>query len=165
MSVMRDDERWRETIGRQLPPGPWFRVDQPLIDRFADLTGDRQFIHVDAERAKHTPYGTTVAHGLLTLSLLPRLLEGIPFGPGDIAMGVNYGFERVRFLAPVRSGSEIRARLTLTRVSERPDGALLLELSVEVEIRGETVPALICKWLVLCWRDSPVGEDEHDRTV
>lgn len=160
MSANSDDERWREAIGRALAPGSWLRIDQELIDRFADVTGDRQFIHVDAERARRTPYGTTIAHGLLTLSLLPRLLEEIRVGPTDVTVGVNYGFDRVRFLAPVRSGSEVRARLALTGATERSDGALLLEQSVEVEIRGEAVPALICKWLVLCWRKSTAAGEE-----
>jgi acyl dehydratase len=127
----------------------WLLVDQGMIDAFADATGDRQFIHVDPGRAAQTPFGGTVAHGFLTLSLLPRLAaESIP-AVEDRVMSINYGFDRVRFVAPVRSGSRIRARFVLVDVSERAPREVLTRYAVTVEIEGEEKPALAAEWLTL----------------
>src|SRR5882672_1281122 len=102
----------QQRVGEELAVGEWLTVDQPMIDKFADATGDHQWIHVDAERAAKGPFGTTVAHGYLTLSLLPKLAESA-IRIDDVRMGVNYGLNRVRFPAPVPSGSRLRARLKL----------------------------------------------------
>lgn len=126
----------------------WLLVDQSMIDRFADVTVDHQYIHVDPIRAAATPFGGTVAHGFLTLSLLSRMAEtsGRP-QILDIRMSVNYGFDRVRFIAPVRSGSRIRALSTLTSVEEKRPGQFQQSHDVVVEIEGTDKPALTATWL------------------
>jgi len=127
---------------------PWFTVDQATIDRFADATIDHQFIHVDPVRAAETPFGGTVAHGLLTLSLLPHLLTSIPeFELPAVRMGVNYGFDRVRFVHPVRSGSQIRAAATLVSMDEIAPGQFQQTHDITVEIDGVEKPALVATWL------------------
>jgi acyl dehydratase len=127
---------------------PWFVVDQATIDRFADATLDHQFIHVDPARAAETPFGGTVAHGLLTLSLLPHLLTSIPERKlPAVRMGVNYGFDRVRFVHPVRSGSRIRAAATLVSMDEITPGQFQQTHDVTVEIEGADKPALVATWL------------------
>lgn len=136
-------------IGREVGVSAWLLVDQAMIDAFADATGDRQFIHVDPERAAQTPFGSTVAHGFLTLSLLPRLAAWtLPVIEGR-AISINYGFDKVRFVAPVRSGSCIRARFVLVDVSKRAPGEVLTRYTVTVEIDGEEKPALVAEWLTL----------------
>ncbi|MDH7638314.1 MaoC family dehydratase [Sphingomonas oryzagri] len=126
----------------------WLVVDQALIDRFADTTLDHQFIHVDPVRAAETPFGGTVAHGLLTLSMLPHLMSSIaqPDRP-PARMGVNYGFDRVRFVHPVRSGSRIRAGATLAAIEEITPGQFQQTHDIAVEIEGEAKPALVATWL------------------
>lgn len=126
----------------------WLLVDQAMIDRFADATLDRQYIHIDPVRAAETPFGGTIAHGFLTLSLLPRLLEtmGLTDPPG-VSMSVNYGLDRVRFIHPVRSGSHIRAAVTVTAVEEKGAGQIQQILDVVVEIQGADKPALAATWL------------------
>ena len=126
----------------------WLLVDQSMIDRFADVTVDHQYIHVDPVRAAATPFGGTVAHGFLTLSLLSRMAErsGRPHIP-DIRMSVNYGFDRVRFITPVRSGSRIRAVSALTSVEEKRPGQFQQCHDVVVEIEGTDTPALTATWL------------------
>ncbi|KAK0332183.1 MaoC family dehydratase [Sphingobium yanoikuyae] len=126
----------------------WLFVDQPMIDRFADATYDHQFIHVDPIRATETPFGGTIAHGFLTLSLLPHLRTSIPSPPmPPLKMGVNYGLDRVRFVYPVRSGSRIRAALTLTDIEEKSAGHFQQTADIVVEIEGEEKPALVATWL------------------
>ncbi len=126
----------------------WLLVDQAMIDRFAEVTGDHQFIHVDPERAARTPFGGTVAHGFLLLSLLPRLQAdmGRP-RPEGFLMAVNYGFERVRFVTPVRSGARVRARSALVSVEEKRLGQLQQLAEVTLEIEGQAKPALTALWL------------------
>lgn len=127
----------------------WMTVDQALIDRFADVTLDHGFIHVDPARAATTSFGGTVAHGLLTLSMLPHLMTLIPRHHWPAArLGVNYGFDRVRFVHPVRSGSRIRAVATLTAIEEIKPGQFQQAHDIVVEIEGEAKPALIATWLV-----------------
>ena len=136
-------------VGSHLGQSDWFTVDQERIDRFADVTLDHQYVHVDAERARQTPFGTTIAHGFLTLSLLVHLcLDFIPRIENTRLM-INYGFEKVRFIAPVKVDSRIRARGRLARVEERKAGQFLLGVDVEVEIEGEAKPALVAEWLSL----------------
>ncbi len=128
----------------------WLEVTQERIDRFADATGDHQFIHIDDARAKaETPFGGTIAHGFLTLSLLSSfVVEAVPRVKGA-AMGINYGFEKVRFLNPVPSGAKIRAHFRLKNVTERKPGELLSRHDVTVEIEGVEKPALVAEWLGL----------------
>jgi acyl dehydratase len=121
-----------------------------MIDRFAEATGDHQFIHVDPERAAQTPFGGTIAHGFLSLSLMPMLAAktDTPRIQG-VKMGVNYGGNKVRFLAPVRAGSRVRGRFTLDSVEEKAPGQWLMRHTVTVEIEGEGKPALAAEWLGL----------------
>jgi acyl dehydratase len=136
-------------VGRPLGVSAWFLIDQARVDEFADVTLDHQFVHVDVEKAKQTPFGGTIAHGFLTLSLLVHLC--LPFIPvlRDRKLLVNYGFDKIRFSAPVRVGKRIRAVGTLAEVSERKPGNVMLKIDVTVEIEGEDKPALVAEWLSL----------------
>lgn len=127
----------------------WVEVTQAMIDKFADATGDHQFIHVDPERAKSTPFGTTVAHGFLTLSLMPLLSSKVPDAPqlGGAKMGVNYGGNKVRFITPVKSGSRVRGRFKLLEFDEKRPGQFQQTNEFTVEIEGESKPALIAEWI------------------
>ena len=132
----------KERVGQELAVSDWLLVDQAMIDKFADATGDHQWIHVDPERAAKGPFGTTVAHGYLTLSLLPRLAESA-FTVDDVRMGVNYGLNRVRFPAPVPSGSRIHARFKLLSFEPIAGGAqLVIEATLERE-GGEKPVAIV----------------------
>lgn len=143
----------RNSIGRVLGISGWCPIDQALIDRFADITNDRYFIHVDPERARtEGPYGDTIAHGLLILALLSDMAaRSLPVCEG-ITGAVNYGFDRVRFLAPVRSGSRVRAHFTLIDVNLRNDNQVLIGYRVEVEVEGEQQHAVVADWLSLIFR-------------
>jgi acyl dehydratase len=142
-------EEYRALAGSDVGVSDWITVDQAKIDAFADVTGDHQFIHVDPERAKLTPFGTTIAHGYLTLSLLSVMAYGAMPGVQGTRMGVNYGLNKVRFMAPVKSGSRVRGRFHMTDVSQRPDGAWQSTVAVTVEIEGESKPALAAEWITL----------------
>jgi acyl dehydratase len=132
-----------ETIG----VSPWIEIDQARIDAFADATEDWQFIHVDPAGAAKTPFGGTIAHGLLTLSLLSKMsYETAPILDG-VVMGVNYGFDKVRFLQPVRSGKRVRGHFKLMDATEKGAGRWLIRYEVTVEIEDEAKPALIAEWL------------------
>ena len=124
-------------------------MDQQRINEFADATEDRQFIHTDPEAAAQTPFGGTIGHGFLTLSMLSRMAAEAMLVPDSIKMAVNYGLDRVRFIAPVRSGKRIRGRFHLDSVDEKAPGQLLLRHTVTVEIEGEEKPALTAEWLGL----------------
>ena len=139
----------RDKIGREIGASDWLLVDQGRIDQFADATEDRQFIHVDPAAAAQTPFGGTIAHGFLTLSLLSRMAAEAMLVPDSVKMAVNYGLDRVRFLAPVRSGKRIRGRFVLDSVEEKAPGQILLRHIVTVEIEGEEKPALTAIWLGL----------------
>jgi acyl dehydratase len=130
------------SLGRELGPGEWLEIGQDRIDGFAAVTGDHQWIHVDADRSATGPYGATVAHGFLTLSLLPLLLDGLRRVEGT-RMGLNYGLERVRFPNVVRSGTRVRARSTLVDATDVGDDGLQLVTRVTVEVEGETKPACV----------------------
>ncbi|MEE2678460.1 MAG: MaoC family dehydratase [Myxococcota bacterium] len=138
--------------GKESATGEWMDVDQELINQFADVTRDHQFIHVDPERAKATPFGTTIAHGFLTLSLLTHL--GATAQPEDpnperfsgMVMGINYGFDKVRFISPVKVGSRVRAHSLLSKV-ELKGSAIQQTRTMTVEIEGESKPALVADWL------------------
>ncbi|AEG47797.1 MaoC domain protein dehydratase [Sphingobium chlorophenolicum L-1] len=128
----------------------WMTVDQKMIDGFAEATLDRQFIHIDPVRAAQTPFGGTVAHGFLTLSLLPHLLTSIPDpAASGMGMNINYGLDRVRFIHPVRSGSRIRALSTLMSVEQRSPGQFQQTRDMTVEIEGQEKPALIATWHII----------------
>jgi acyl dehydratase len=127
----------------------WFTIDQKRIDAFAEITEDRQFIHIDPEAARASPFGGTIAHGFLTLSMLSALaIDALPAIEGR-AMGVNYGFEKLRFLSPVPVGARIRGRFRLESVAPRSPTEFLSRHSVTVEIEGAAKPALIAEWLTL----------------
>ena len=122
---------------------------QSRIDTFADCTEDHQFIHVDREKAKETPFGGTIAHGFLTLSMLTRMVEGIGIMPENVVMGLNYGFDKVRFLAPVRAGKRVRANIEVLDVTPKDDNRFLIKQGISVEIDGEDTPALVAEWLTM----------------
>ena len=135
--------------GRELGPSSWLEIDQDRIDRFAEATLDRQFIHVDPERAAKTPFGGTIAHGFLSLSLLPHLSEEQAVAPEGTTMAINYGLNKVRFLQPVKAGSEVRAHSTTLSAVEKGAGRVLITSAVSVEIRGEEKPALVAETLAM----------------
>jgi acyl dehydratase len=136
-------------VGQEVGVSDWIEIDQARIDTFAEVTEDRQFIHIDPEAAAKTPFGGTVAHGFLTLSLLSRMAADAMPIPEGVRMGVNYGFEKVRFLAPVRSGKRVRGRFKLERLDEKRPGQWQFTHQVTVEIEGEEKPALIADWIGL----------------
>jgi acyl dehydratase len=142
-----DDIRAR--VGSEIGVSEWILVDQQRIGAFADTTDDRQFIHVDPEAAAQTPFGGTIAHGFLSLSLLSRMAADVMQVPDTTKMAVNYGLDRVRFIAPVRAGSRVRGRFTLDAVEDKAPGQLLLRHIVTVEIEGSDKPALTAQWLGL----------------
>ena len=134
-------------IGSEVGVSDWILVDQARIDTFAEVTEDHQFIHVDPEAAAKTPFGGTIAHGFLSLSLLSRMAADAMLRPDNIRMGVNYGFEKVRFLSAVRSGKRVRGRFVLQRFEEKREGQYQFVHEVTVEIEGEDKPALIAEWI------------------
>jgi acyl dehydratase len=137
----------RAKVGSSLGASPWIEVSQQAIDSFAEVTGDHQFIHVDPDAAAKTPFGGTVAHGFLTLSLLSQMAGHVMLVPEGTRMGVNYGFERVRFVAPVRSGKRVRGHFILKSFEEKQPGQWQFVHNVTVEIEGETKPALVADWI------------------
>jgi acyl dehydratase len=134
-------------IGHEVGLSKWFEVDQARIEACADCTEDHQFIHVDPEAAKATPFGGTIAHGFLTLSLASAMSYDAVAPLDGVMMGVNYGFDKLRFLAPVRAGSRIRGRFKLLSAEDKGGGRWLLKHELTVEIEGEDKPALIAEWL------------------
>ncbi|MCK0069744.1 MaoC family dehydratase [Kordiimonas laminariae] len=149
MSKTVSKEELKDYIGKETGVSDWFLIDQDRINKFADVTLDHQFIHVDPEAAAQTPFGTTIAHGFLTLSMLAHLATSSMLSIEGTKMGVNYGTEKVRFLSPVKVDSEIRARVKLVEITEKPGNRLLLKNEVTVEINGEQHPALIAEWLTM----------------
>ena len=139
----------RSKVGHEVGLSDWIEVGQDRIDDFADATEDRQYIHTDPELAAQTPFGTTIAHGFLSLSLLSRMAVDAMQLPDGIRMAVNYGLDRVRFLAPVKAGKRIRGRFVLDSIEERAPGQILMRHTVTVEIEGEEKPALTAQWLGL----------------
>jgi len=139
----------RAKIGQEVGVSSWIDVDQRRIDAFADATDDRQFIHTDPEAAARTPFGGTIAHGFLSLSLLSRMAVDAMLVPDIVNYCVNYGLDRVRFLAPVRAGSRVRGRFVLDSVEEKAPGQILMRHIVTVEIEGGDKPALTAEWLGL----------------
>ena len=135
----------RERVGEEVGVSPWLEIDQARIDRFADAIDDPQWIHVNPERAKSSPFGTTIAHGFLTLSLLSHLIEST-FSFDDRKMGVNYGLNRVRFTAPVPVNSRVRARFVLASW-ERKDDMIQTVWNVTMESEGSDKPVLVAEWI------------------
>ena len=140
-------EDLRARVGEEIGVSDWLTIGQDRIDAFADLTGDHQFIHVDPERAAQTPFGGTIAHGFLTLSLLTWFAIGVRPRIEGTRHGVNYGFDRVRFVAPVPAGSRVRGRFRLTSLEERAPGEVTQHYEVTVEIEGGARPALVADWI------------------
>ena len=136
-------------MGREFPPSPWLTITQERVNQFADATNDRQFIHVDPEKAAQTPFGGAVAHGFLTLSLLSYLTAQSGIVPEDASIGINYGSDRIRYLAPVRVGKRIRSHPKVIDVTEKQPGQWLMKYEVTVEIEGEKTPALVAEILSL----------------
>ncbi len=139
----------RARIGEEIGTSSWILVDQERIDAFAEATEDRQFIHLDPRLAAQTPFGGTIAHGFLSLSLLSRMAAEVMLMPDSLKLVVNYGCDGLRFLAPVRSGKRVRGRFTLECVEEKAPGQLLVRHLVTVEIEDEDRPALVGQWLTL----------------
>lgn len=143
-------ERLREQVGKEIGVSDWIEISQSMIDRFADLTHDHQFIHVDPAAAAKTPFGGTIAHGFLVLSMLSVFANSsLRHRLDGVAMGVNYGFEKVRMTGPVRAGSRIRGRFLLKDIVERAPGQWMSTMGVTVEIEGEAKPAIVADWLTL----------------
>ena len=145
--TMVKPEEMEAQAGTKLPPGEWFEVDQERINTFADCTADHQFIHIDEAAAAQTPFGGTIAHGFLTLSLMTKLCSENGVYPEGIVMGVNYGLDKVRFLSPVRAGKRVRAHTEIMSVDRKDANRFLVKQAVTVEIEGEDTPAVYAEWL------------------
>jgi acyl dehydratase len=144
-------EKLLAAVGSEMGASEWFQIDQNRINAFADATLDHQFIHVNPELAKSTPFGGTIAHGFLTLSLLPYLQASMSelLIPEGLKMGMNYGFDKIRFLAPVKTNSRVRAVAKLKDAVEKNPGQYLLTAEYTIEIEGSPKPALIAEWMVM----------------
>lgn len=134
-------------VGLSSEPTDWFTVTQEQINAFADCTLDQQFIHVDPEKAAKTPFGSTIAHGFLTLSMLAHFAESFSVMIDGAYMSVNYGFDKVRFISPVKVGKRIRAHATLIEAIEKTNGQFMLKNAVEIEIEHSKKPALKAEWI------------------
>ncbi|MCY1395825.1 putative enoyl-CoA hydratase 1 [compost metagenome] len=139
----------KDYIGKDLGHSEWLTIDQQRINQFADCTEDHQFIHVDPERAKQTPFGGTIAHGFLSLSLIPKLMEGLAVLPENAKMVVNYGLDSVRFIQPVPVNSRVRMQITVLDVTEKNPGQWLIKSRCTLEIEGQAKPAYIAESLSL----------------
>lgn len=140
-------------VGMKLEPSDWIEISQQRINEFADCTEDHQFIHVDEVKAKETPFGGTIAHGFLTLSLLAGLIEKIGVTPENTVMGMNYGFDKVRFLAPVKSGKRVRMVGEVLNVAQKDENRFLTTFGVSIEIEGEDTPALAAEFLLMSFTE------------
>jgi acyl dehydratase len=145
--TMTKPSELQSLIGQEVGVSKWFEVDQARIDAFAKITEDEQFIHVDPEAARATPFGGTIAHGFLTLSLASAMSYDAVKPLQGVVMGVNYGFDKLRFLAPVPAGSRVRGRFKLLSADDKGGGRWLLKHELTVEIDGAEKPALIAEWL------------------
>ncbi|WP_027532344.1 MaoC family dehydratase [Bradyrhizobium sp. WSM3983] len=144
-------EAYQAMVGKEIGVSSWHLIDQPRIDTYADVTEDHQFIHVDPERAKETAFGTTIAHGFLTMSMMSVMSYEVMPAIAGTTMGVNYGFDKLRFISPVRSGKRVRGRFVLAEAKLRKPNELQSRTSVTVEIEGEDKPALVAEWLGLIY--------------
>ncbi len=151
--VINSHEDLKDHIGKQIATTEWLTVTQERIQQFADATGDHQWIHVDVERSKReSPYKNTIAHGFLTLSLLPQLMPQVLEVKNGVRMGINYGLNRVRFVSAVRSGSRIRAHFTLQSFREVADNGVEIIYAVTVECEGSEKPCCVAEWVVRSYR-------------
>ncbi|CAG8869794.1 putative enoyl-CoA hydratase 1 [Pseudomonas fluorescens] len=141
----------KDYVGKELGRSEWLTIDQDRINLFAEATGDFQFIHVDPVKAAQTPFGSTIAHGFLSLSLIPKLMEDILVMPEGLKMVVNYGLDSVRFIQPVKVNSKVRLKVDLTEVIEKKPGQWLLKATTTLEIEGSDKPAYIAEPLSLCF--------------
>ena len=144
-------EEVQSHVGEEIGVSDWFLMDQDRISRFADVTEDHMFLHVDPEAAAATPFGGTIAHGLLTLSMMPVMAYQAVPGVSGTKMGVNYGYNRIRFMAPVASGKRIRGRFVVKSVEPKSGGRMEINHDVTIEIEGEDKPALVGEWLTMVW--------------
>lgn len=145
-------DAYQAMVGKEIGVSSWHLIDQPRIDTYAGVTEDHQFIHVDPERAKtETVFGTTIAHGFLTMSMMSVMSYEVMPAIAGTTMGVNYGFDKLRFVSPVRSGRRVRGRFVLAEAKLRKAGELQSRTSVTVEIEGEDKPALVAEWLGLIY--------------
>ncbi|PHR62485.1 MAG: hypothetical protein COA47_03685 [Robiginitomaculum sp.] len=142
-------EEFKGATGRDLGTSDWLQVDQDRINAFADATLDHQFIHLDPVAAAKTPFGGTIAHGFLSLSLLPYLMQDLTLTPPNVMMGVNYGFNSLRFLTPVPVDSKVRANVQVKEVVEKKPNQYLITYTVALEIEGVAKPALVAEWLTM----------------
>ena len=140
-------EEMKNSVGKVLPPTDWFTVTQKQIDLFAECTHDHQFIHVDPQKAAKTPFGSTIAHGFLSLSMLSYFAESFALQVEGAYMGINYGFNKVRFIAPVKVDSRIRCHATVVDVSEDKPNQFKVTNEVTIEIEGSDKPALKAEWI------------------
>ena len=144
-------QQLQDYVGQELGYSDWLTIDQARINLFAEATGDHQFIHVDPIRSACTVFGSTIAHGFLTLSLIPRMIENILVLPEGMKMAINYGLENVRFMQPVRVNSRVRLKVELLDASEKRPGQWLLRAKVTMEIEGQPKPAYVAEPLSLCF--------------
>ncbi|MGJ4939736.1 MaoC family dehydratase [Bradyrhizobium sp. HKCCYLS1011] len=144
-------ESYQGLVGQEIGVSSWHVLDQKRIDTYADVIEDHQFIHVDPEKAKATPFGTTIAHGFLTMSLLSVMSYEVMPAIEGTAMGVNYGFDKLRFISPVKSGKRVRGRFVLAEATLRKPRELQSRTNVTVEIEGEDKPALVADWIGLIY--------------
>lgn len=135
-------------VGQELGTSDWFQFDQNRINKFADVTEDRQFIHVDPARAADSPFGGTIVHGMLTLSLIVHLCENFVPAIEGVRMVINYGFDRVRFATPVKADGRVRAVVMLKDAKER-SGQILVKAKITIEVEGKSKPALVAEWLTM----------------
>ena len=141
----------KDYVGKELGRSEWLTIDQERINLFAEATGDFQFIHVDPVKAAQTPFGSTIAHGFLSLSLMPKLMEDILVLPEGVKMVVNYGLDSVRFIQPVKVNSKVRLKVDMVEVTEKKPGQWLLKATATLEIEGSDKPAYIAEPLSLCF--------------
>lgn len=141
----------KDYIGKDLGHSEWLKIDQTRINQFADCTGDQQFIHVDPHKARLTPFGGTIAHGYLSLSLIPKLSEGILVLPKGLKMAINYGMDSLRFIQPVPVDATVRLAMTLLDATEKAPGQWLLKARATLEIEGQAKPAYVAETLTLCF--------------
>jgi acyl dehydratase len=149
MAIQIEKNQLTEMVGTELGVSEWIKLGQTEINQFADVTHDHQFIHTDPEKAKKTPFGDTIAHGMFVLSLLPKVLEETGIDLINSKMTMNYGFDKVRFLSPVIVNSEVRGSIKLIAADEKKPGQYLLKYQITVEIKNSNNPALIAEQLAL----------------
>ncbi|WP_439815856.1 MaoC family dehydratase [Zavarzinia sp. CC-PAN008] len=137
--------------GKEIGTSDWFLIDQNRINAFADITEDHMFLHVNPEMAAKTPFGSTIAHGLLTLSMMPVMAYQAVPGVSGTKMGVNYGYNRVRFMAPVKVNKRIRGKFTVKSIAESEGGKVQIAHECAIEIEGEDKPALLAEWVTMVW--------------